>query len=369
MIESAKKRVLVAMSGGLDSSVAAILLKEQGYELVGVTMKVWDYESMGENAPESGCCNLDAINDARHIAVSMGFPHYVLDFRKPFDNIVIQNFIEEYLKGRTPNPCVLCNTHIKWEALLDKALELGCDYIATGHYAQIREENNRFVLSKGVDELKDQTYMLWGLSQESLSKTLLPLGSYSKDKIREIAREAGFTKVANKRESYDICFIPDNDYRSFLKKQRPEIENEIAGGNFVDTDGKILGKHKGYPFYTVGQRKGLEIALGTPAYVKHIDAETNTIVLAFKDELFSKKMVVKEYNLIKYPEIPNGLKAMVKIRYRDKGTLASVFQFQDRIEVVFDEAVSAIAPGQSAVAYDNNGDVLFGGLIETSYES
>lgn len=368
MNNTKKQKVLVAMSGGLDSSVAAILLQNQGFELVGVTMKVWDYESMGENAPESGCCNLDAINDARQIAVSMGFPHYVLDFRQSFDKIVITNFIEEYLKARTPNPCVLCNTFIKWEALLEKAIELDCDYIATGHYAQVRMENDRYVLSKGVDVFKDQSYMLWGLSQESLQKTLMPLGSYSKDKIRDIAREAGFAKVANKRESYDICFIPDNDYRSFLKKQRPEIQKDIPEGNFVDVHGKILGKHKGYPFYTVGQRKGLEIALGVPAYVKHIDAKTNTIVLAFKDELFSRKVVLKECNYIKLEKISQGMKALVKIRYRDKGMLASIYQHDDRIEVVFDEGVSAVAPGQSAVAYDGE-DVLFGGLIEVAYEA
>ncbi len=362
-----KGRVLIAMSGGLDSSVAAMFLKQEGYELIGVTMKVWDYESSGVVAPESGCCNLDAINDARNIAVNLGFPHYVIDFREPFNNIVIEDFINEYMNGRTPNPCVLCNTHIKWEALLQKAKELDCSYIATGHYAQIRFDNNRYVLSKGVDESKDQSYMLWGLSQENLAQTLLPLGGYTKTEIREMAMEAGFTKIAKKRESYDICFIPDGDYRSFLKKKISNYDESFPSGDFVDTNGKVLGKHKGYPFYTVGQRKGLEIALGVPAYVKQIDAENNRIVIAFKNELFSRKMVVKRCNNIKYQQIPEGMEAIVKIRYRDKGTPAKIYQLDDFIEVVFNEPVSSIAPGQSAVAYEYK-DVLFGGFIESCYE-
>ncbi len=362
-----KRRVLIAMSGGLDSSVAALLLKQEGYDLIGVTMKVWDYEDSGVNAPESGCCNLDAINDARNVAVKIGFPHYVIDFRKPFNNIVIQDFLNEYQLGRTPNPCILCNTYIKWEALLQKANELDCDFIATGHYAQIRMENQRYVLSKGVDEQKDQSYMLWGLTQENLARTLFPLGGYRKSAIREMATKAGYEKIAKKRESYDICFIPNGDYREFIKNKINNYDESFPLGDFVDVNGKILGKHKGYPFYTVGQRKGLEIALGVPAYVKQIDVTTNRVVLAFKNELFSKKMVVKKYNIIKFENISNGMEAIVKIRYRDKGTPAKIFQIDNSIEVVFNEPVAAVAPGQSAVAYINN-DVLLGGFIDSSYE-
>lgn len=362
-----KRRVLIAMSGGLDSSVAALLLKQEGYDLIGVTMKVWDYEDSGVNAPESGCCNLDAINDARNVAVKIGFPHYVIDFRKPFNNIVIQDFLNEYQLGRTPNPCILCNTYIKWEALLQKANELDCDFIATGHYAQIRMENQRYVLSKGVDEQKDQSYMLWGLTQENLARTLFPLGGYRKSAIREMATKAGYEKIAKKRESYDICFIPNGDYREFIKNKINNYDESFPSGDFVDVNGKILGKHKGYPFYTVGQRKGLEIALGVPAYVKQIDVTTNRVVLAFKNELFSKKMVVKKYNIIKFENISNGMEAIVKIRYRDKGTPAKIFQIDNSIEVVFNEPVAAVAPGQSAVAYINN-DVLLGGFIDSSYE-
>lgn len=362
-----KGRVLIAMSGGLDSSIAALLLKQQGYDIIGITMKVWDYENSGVTAPESGCCNLDAINDARNIAVKIGFPHYVIDFREPFNHIVINDFINEYKLGRTPNPCVLCNTHIKWDALLQKADELDCQYIATGHYAQIRYENDRYILSKGVDKSKDQSYMLWGLSQESLARTLFPLGSFEKSEIRKMATEAGFSKVADKRESYDICFIPDGDYRAFLKNKIENYDDSFPSGDFVDVNGKILGKHKGYPFYTVGQRKGLEIALGIPAYVKYIDVERNRIVIAYKDELLSTKMVVKKYNTILYSDIPNGMDALVKIRYRDKGTMAKIYPMKDYLEVVFNTPVSAIAPGQSAVAYVHN-DVLFGGFIDSSYD-
>ena len=233
-------RILVAMSGGIDSSLAAVMLHEEGYEVIGMTMKTWDYAGSGGSKKETGCCSLDSINDARNIAVQLGFPHYILDIRNEFGDYVIDHFTGEYLAGRTPNPCVLCNTHIKWDALLRRADRLDCEFIATGHYANIREWNNRFVISKGKDRTKDQSYVLWGISQESLQRTKLPLGQLHKSEIREMASERGFIELVNKSESYEICFVPDNDYRGFLKRRIPELEKQVAGGNFVSVDGKIL---------------------------------------------------------------------------------------------------------------------------------
>ena len=241
-------RVLVAMSGGVDSSVAAVMLHEQGYEVIGITMKTWDYASSGSSSKETGCCSLDSINDARALAVSYGFPHYILDIREEFGNFVIDNFVEEYLAGRTPNPCVLCNTHIKWEALIKRANHLDCEFIATGHYANIREENNRKIISKGKDESKDQSYVLWGVSQANLSRTMLPLGKFHKSEIKQMAIDMGQVALAAKSESYEICFVPDNDYRAFLNNKVPGLAQQVAGGNFVLQDGTVLGQHKGYPF-------------------------------------------------------------------------------------------------------------------------
>ena len=230
MEKNNKKKVLVAMSGGIDSSISAILLQEQGYEVVGITMKTWAYSRSCNVKKQIGCCNLDTIEDARAVSVKYNFPYMVLDIRQEFGNYVINNFKEEYLAGRTPNPCVLCNTHIKWDALLKRADKLGCDYIATGHYAQVRKEGDRYVLSKGNDPHKDQSYALWGLSQESLSRTIFPLGEMTKPEVREIAKARGFESLATKPESYEICFVPDNDYRGFLKKEVAGLEERVRGG-------------------------------------------------------------------------------------------------------------------------------------------
>lgn len=361
----AKKRVLMAMSGGLDSSVAAMMLLEQGYELVGVTMKTWEYAEAGVQGKETGCCSLDSINDARHLAVSLGFPHYVLDIRDEFNKHIVSDFITQYLKGRTPNPCVLCNTFIKWQALIKRADQLGCTYIATGHYARIRAENNRMVLSKGLDLEKDQSYVLWGLTQEMLTRTLFPLGGFTKTKIRAIAYDAGFKDIAQKRESYEICFIPDNDYRGFLKRQVADLEQRVDNGNFIDKEGNILGKHKGYPFYTIGQRKGLNISASEPLYVIKIIPSTNTIVLGTRKETFSNKFSVSGINMVKYDTIPDGFKADVKIRYKDPGHPATLKNISKDflIDVLLHEEVAAITPGQSAVFYDGE-DVVGGGFIE-----
>ena len=363
-----KGRVLVAMSGGIDSSVAAVLLHEQGYEVIGMTMKTWDYASSGGTKKETGCCSLDSINDARHIAVSLGFPHYILDIREEFGDSVIDYFTNEYVEGRTPNPCVMCNTHIKWDALLKRADQLGCEFIATGHYAQIREENNRFIISKGVDALKDQSYVLWGVSQSSLARTILPLGHLTKAKIREMATERGFVDLVNKSESYEICFVPDNDYRGFLKRRIPELEEQVKGGNFIDTEGKIIGIHEGYPFYTVGQRKGLGKAFGYPAFVTEIRKETNEVVIGKLEDLNRTGMYVGQLNLQKYDSIPaEGLETVTKVRNKDAGTAAFIEGLNGKIKVEFHEDVSGIAPGQAAVFYEGD-DVVGGGCILKSFQ-
>jgi len=352
----------VAMSGGIDSSIAALLLHEEGYEVVGITMKTWDYQSSGAQKKETGCCSLDSINDARSIAVDNGFHHIILDIRDEFGDYIIDNFVDEYLAGRTPNPCVLCNTHIKWEALLKRANQLDCEFIATGHYANIRLEDDRYVISKGLDEAKDQSYVLWGLTQESLKRTKFPLGKFRKSEIKKMAVDRGLIDLANKSESYEICFVPDNDYRAFLKHKVEGLETKVAGGNFMSSDGKILGKHKGYPFYTIGQRKGLEIAVGEPLFVTEIIPEINTVVLGKKEDLEKKEMVVKNYNLIKYASIGDGMDFLTKIRYKDPGTVGTVREDNGKLKVLFHQKVSAIAPGQSAVFYEDK-DLVGGGFI------
>ncbi|MGV3530189.1 MAG: tRNA 2-thiouridine(34) synthase MnmA [Flavisolibacter sp.] len=361
---SSKGKVLVAMSGGIDSTVTALMLHQQGYEVVGITMKTWDYSASGGSKKETGCCNLDSFNDARMAAVQHGFPHYILDIRDEFGSFVVENFVDEYLAGRTPNPCVLCNTHIKWRALLKRADALGCDYIATGHYASIhRHDNDRFFVRKGVDETKDQSYVLWGLQQDLLSRTLLPLGGYRKTEIRQMAMDFGYPELAKKAESYEICFVPDNDYRGFLKRKVEGLEEKVAGGYFVDKDGKILGQHKGYPFYTIGQRKGLDIALGKPAYVTAIDPDTNTVVLGDEADLEKEDMRVAKINWIKYEGLAESREALTKIRYKDKGSLSVISPVEDGVSVRFFEKAKGIAPGQSAVFYEGD-DVIGGGIIQ-----
>jgi tRNA-specific 2-thiouridylase len=361
---STKGKVLVAMSGGIDSTVTALMLHHEGYEVVGITMKTWDYTSSGGSKKETGCCNLDSFNDARMAAVQHGFPHYILDIREEFGSFVVENFVDEYLAGRTPNPCVLCNTHIKWRALLKRADALGCDFIATGHYASVRQhENGRFVISKGVDETKDQSYVLWGLEQDLLSRTLLPLGTYRKTAIRQMAHDFGYPELAKKHESYEICFVPDNDYRGFLRRKVDGLEEKVAGGSFVNKEGKILGRHKGYPFYTIGQRKGLDITLGKPAYVTAIDPDTNTVVLGDEEDLEKEEMKVAKVNWIKYDGIPNAIEATTKIRYKDKGSHSIITPMGNDVSVRFFEKAKGIAPGQSAVFYDGE-DVIGGGIIQ-----
>ncbi len=365
---SSKGKVLVAMSGGIDSTVTALMLHEQGYEVVGITMKTWDYAESAAPAgkKETGCCNVDSFNDARMAAVEHNFPHYILDIRSEFGDAVIENFVEEYLAGRTPNPCVMCNTHIKWRALLKRADALGCEWIATGHYGQIHQHSNgRYYVSKGIDETKDQSYVLWGLQQDLLKRTLLPLGTYRKSEIRQMAHDFGYPELAKKAESYEICFVPDNDYRGFLKRRVPGLEERVTGGWFVDKEGRKLGQHKGYPFYTIGQRKGLDITFGKPVFVTHINPENNTVTLGEEEDLNQAQALVTKINWVKYDGITDGMEAITKVRYRDGGALSNLYRADNGVTVQFYEDVKGIAPGQSAVFYEGN-DVIGGGIIQRS---
>lgn len=364
LCKMSKGKVLVAMSGGIDSTVVALMLHKEGYEVIGITMKTWDYAASGTSSKETGCCNVDSFNDARKAAVENGFPHFILDIRDEFGDFVIENFVEEYLAGRTPNPCVMCNTHIKWRALLKRADAMGCDFIATGHYANIHQHSNgRYYLSKGQDELKDQSYVLWGLEQDLLARTLLPLGNYRKSDIRKMAEDYGYPELAKKSESYEICFVPDNDYRGFLKRKVEGLEEKVDGGLFVDKSGKILGKHKGYPFYTIGQRKGL-VAVGRPIYVTEIIPETNTVVLGDEEDLVKKEVFISKVNWLKYNGVEDGTELLTKIRYKDSGTLGKMYNEADgSLRFEFYDDAKGIAPGQSAVFYEGN-DVVGGGIIQ-----
>ena len=352
----------MAMSGGIDSTIASLLLHEEGYEVIGLTMKTWDYESSGGSKKETGCCSLDSINDARQLAVDCGFPHTILDIREEFGDFIIDNFVDEYIAGRTPNPCVLCNTHIKWEALLKRADMLSCEFIATGHYAQIRKENGRYVVSKGLDKSKDQSYVLWGVKQECLNRTIFPIGKFNKKDIKQMAIDRGYKALAAKSESYEICFIPDNDYRSFLKRRVNGLEEKVKGGNFVLVNGDVVGTHDGYPFYTIGQRK-LGVSLGNnPTYVVGINPESNTVVVGTKEDLKKQEMYVQNINYIKYPKIEDGMQCLVKVRYKHKGEMASITNDGENLKVLFHQKVEGIAPGQSAAIYEGD-DLIAGGFI------
>lgn len=363
MSENSQKTVLVAMSGGVDSSVAAYLLKNEGYNLIGVTMKTWGYDDIPEK--DSSCCSLETIYSARNVASQLGFNHYTMDFTEKFNEVVISNFIDEYLKGRTPNPCVLCNKAIKWGALLEKADELGADYIATGHYAKVNFSNdlNRYFLSKSNDLTKDQSYALWMISQYALGKTLFPLGDFKKTKIREIAKELGL-KSAEIPDSQEICFVPNDDYRQLIQLRMPELKSAIAGGDVVYHD-KIIGTHKGYINYTIGQRRGLQLSLGKPVYVSKIDAENNVVYVDDESGIYRSEFTCNDINLQKIASFKGAKKAIVKIRYKDPGSPAVIEQISNNeIKVIFDEPKKAITPGQSAVFYDDD-DIIGGGIIQT----
>ncbi|MDR1414949.1 MAG: tRNA 2-thiouridine(34) synthase MnmA [Odoribacteraceae bacterium] len=358
----ARRRVLVAMSGGVDSSVAAILLKEQGYDLRGVTYRVYDQISRACMEKETGCCSVNAIFEAREMATRLGFEHHILDARAFFRENVIREFVDNYLAGRTPNPCVTCNARVKWGKLLEMADELHCDYIATGHYARVAREGGRYFLRAGADRTKDQTYFLWPLTGENLARTLFPLGDLTKAAVREIARERGFEQLSRKGESQEICFIPGDDYRAFLADNVEGFAERFAPGWFVDGAGNRLGRHQGFPRYTIGQRKRLGIALGRPAFVTAIRPERNEVVLGTREELQGKEFRARPFHLVKRADVPDGHEVTVKIRYRNAGAAATLHPEGDSLLVRFRESMDAITPGQSAVFYEGD-DVLGGGVI------
>lgn len=352
-----KKKVAVGMSGGVDSSVAAYLLKEQGFDVIGVTMQIWQDEDPLTMAENGGCCGLSAVDDARRVADRLGIPYYVLNFKQEFKEHVIDYFIDEYVHARTPNPCIACNRYVKWEALLNRAVELGCDYIATGHYARVcRLDNGRYTLKKSATIRKDQTYALYNLTQEQLSRTLMPVGEYDKDQIRSIAKDVGLL-VAGKPDSQEICFIPDNDYASYIEK---ETGKTFPTGSFVDADGRVLGKHKGIIHYTIGQRKGLGLSLGMPAFVAEIRPEANEVVIGTNEDTFHDRLLADKVNWMSIPELQGEQKVTAKIRYSHQGAPCIIRMVgEDMVECQFEEPVRAITPGQAVVFYD--GDIVVGG--------
>lgn len=353
-------RVVVGMSGGVDSSVAAYLLKEQGYEVIGVTMQIWQDKDEEAVRVEGGCCSLAAVNDARRVANKIGIKYYVMNFKDVFKEKVIDYFVDEYLRGRTPNPCIACNKYIKFEELLKRAWMIDAYYVATGHYAikEYDEERGRYLLKKSVDTSKDQTYVLYNLTQTQLEHILFPLGKYKKDEVRELAKNLGLP-VASKPDSQEICFVTDNDYGKFIRENAKE---EIKPGEFRDTRGRFLGYHKGIIHYTIGQRKGLGISVGRPLYVVDIDAENNVVVLGYGDEVYGDELISYNNNFISIDKLEKEMRVKAKIRYTAKEQDAVIRPLEDgKVFVKFDNPQRAITPGQSVVFYD--GDIVVGGGI------
>lgn len=350
-------KVMVGMSGGVDSSVAAKVLKDSGYDVTGVTLKMFASDDIIETETRT-CCSLSDVEDARAVAFRLGFEHIVLNFRDKFREFVIDHFINSYISGKTPNPCIECNRHIKFDKMLQKAEELGFDYIATGHYAlkEYNEETGRYYLKRPADRSKDQTYVLYSLTQHQLSKTLFPLCGYEKSEVRRIAEEAGLIN-SRKPDSQDICFVPDGKYAEFIRKNTDRGTEE---GNFTDRDGNILGRHKGIINYTIGQRKGLGIALGKPAFVVDKNAQTNTVVLGTNDDLFTTELIAENVNFMSVEKPESEMRVTAKPRYNCADSPAVISMLPDgRVKVVFDIPQRAVTSGQAVVFYD--GDILVGG--------
>ncbi len=357
-----KKKVVLGMSGGVDSSVAAYLLKEEGYDVIGVTMSLVPKGVLYNE--DRGCCSITAVNEAKMVAEDMDIPHYVMNFREEFDEKIIDSFVREYSLGYTPNPCVACNKFIKFESFRKRIRELGAEFISTGHYGKVEfdEKTGRYLLKKAVDAKKDQTYFMYNLSQEALSETILPLGGYTKDEVREIGKETGIITY-NKQDSEEICFVQNNDHGKFISDRNPEL---VGVGNFIDEEGNVLGKHKGIVYYTLGQRRGLGVALGKRVFVSNINGKTKEVTLSDEDALYKTKIEVKDINLIPFDKIEKPMNVTVKVRHGVSEHKAVVTQEEDRLFVEFEKPVRAPSKGQSAVIYD--GDIVVGGgIIEDAW--